>query len=439
MSELLGNALGQMLGELFGESLEQMLDKRALMRSLDAAVKRAEQRFASEYRAQDAELADALATQTRFADLPSVQAALRELVTRPFHDPTAPVAALQRSFADVLPERAERARVDAAVRAYLGYLGQEALYVPQLQQLYALSFQKTSAESSRRIAVSAEALVQGIDELRADMRQLPAPPPLAALAAPAHPLAERPRPWHNLPQRSSVRFVGRKEELEQLNRLLLPYPRSRHFLVTLDGIGGVGKSALAIELAYRCREDYTALPENERFDAIVWVSAKRTLLTAGGIQQRQQTFTTLADLYRQIAIVLDQPAILQADADQRGGLVERALAAQRTLLIVDNLETVDDEELLTFLRELPDPTKAIVTTRHRIDIAYAIRLAGMPEPDARSLMLVEAARKGVELTLATESTDSKEQAGAAPSIAVLDDLYRKTGGIPLAIVWSIAL
>jgi LuxR family glucitol operon transcriptional activator len=443
MSELIGNALGQLLGELlgelFGESAEQMLDKRALNRGLDAAVKRAEQRFAREYRAQDAELADALATQTRFADLPSVQAALRELVTRPFHDPTAPVATLQRSFADVLPERTDRERVDAAVRAFLGYLGQEALYIPQLQQLYALSFQKASAESSRRIAASAEALVQGIGDLRADMRQLPAPTAPAALPAPAHTAVERPRPWHNLPQRSYARFVGRRDELEQLNRLLLPYPRSRHFLVTLDGIGGVGKSALAIELAYRYREDYAALPADQRFDAIVWVSAKRTLLTAGGIQQRQQTFNTLADLYREIATVLEQPAIPQAAADHRRGLVERALAAQRTLLIVDNLETVDDEELLTFLRELPDPTKAIVTTRHRIDIAYAIRLAGMPEPDARALMMVEAARKGVELTLATEQVEGKAQASSTPSVAVLDDLYRKTGGIPLAIVWSIAL
>jgi len=74
------------------------------------------------------------------------------------------------------------------------------------------------------------------------------------------------------------------------------------------------------------------------------------------------------------------------------------------------------------LRELPDPTKAIVTTRHRIDIAYAIRLTGMPRGDAQALIELEAARKGVEL-----SADS------------IEDLYRRTGGIPLAIVWSIAL
>src|SRR5215212_807288 len=99
-ADLLTNALGQLLGEVFGETIEQKLDRRTMLRELKAAVARAEQRFAREYRQQDAELADALATQTRFADLPSVQAALRELLTRPFNDPQSSVAVLQRSFAD---------------------------------------------------------------------------------------------------------------------------------------------------------------------------------------------------------------------------------------------------------------------------------------------------------------------------------------------------
>jgi tetratricopeptide (TPR) repeat protein len=417
MLEILVGALGQMLGELLGEPLDGALDRRARNRALGAAVKRAEQRFVREYRARDAELTDALFSQAHLAELPSVRAALHDLLTHPFHDPSAPVAAIRRSFSDVLPARIDRDRVDAAVALFLQYVGQEVLYIPQLQKLYALAFQKASAESSRKIAASTAALAQDISELRDDLRQLPAATPPPALPAPA-----RPRPWHNLPQRSYTRFVGRHDELEKLTQLLLPYPRSRHFLVTLDGIGGVGKSALALELAYRYRDGYEALPPDQRFAAIAWVSAKRTLLTASGIQQRPQTFSTLGDLYREIATVLDEPAILQADPAQRRGLVERALASQRTLLIVDNLETIDDEELLTCLRELPDPTKVIVTTRHRIDIAYAIRLVGMPQADAQALMMVEAARKHVDLP--PEATD---------------DLYRRTGGIPLAIVWSIGL
>jgi tetratricopeptide (TPR) repeat protein len=421
-SELLSNALGQLIGEVLGETIEQKLDRLALLRELRSAVTRAEVRFAREYRVQDTELADALGTQMRFADLPSVQAALRELLTRPFHDPKPSVTVLRQSFADVLPERVDRARVDAAMQAFLDYLGQEVLYIPQLRDLYALAFQKMSIEHSRATADHTAALVQTMQGMRDEMRQIAAAPPLAALPPPAAPPTRRALPWHNLPQRSYTRFVGRQAELAKLTDLLLPHPHSRHFVVTLDGIGGVGKSALALELAYRYRDGRATLPEAERFDAIIWISAKRTLLTASGIQQRQQTFNTLNDLYREIATVLEQLGLLQADAGHRRTLVEHALTAQRTLLIVDNLETVDDEELLSFLRELPDPTKAIVTTRHRIDIAYSIRLTGMPEPDAQALMVVEAARKSVELPPDATS-----------------DLYRRTGGIPLAIVWSIGL
>ena len=117
VDQMLVNLLGELLGELTGETLEQALDRRALERGLVRAVRRAEQRFAREYRAQDAELVDALTTQRRFVDRPSVRAALRELLTRPFHDPAQPLEQLRRSFGDVLPERADRASVDAAVSA----------------------------------------------------------------------------------------------------------------------------------------------------------------------------------------------------------------------------------------------------------------------------------------------------------------------------------
>jgi len=378
--------------------------------------------FAHEYDAIDPELTNALIAQTRFADVPSVQIALKDMLIHPFHDPVQTVVVLQRSFHDVLPERVDRTRVDRAVAAFLHYLGQEVLYIPQLQHLYTLAFQKVSAESSSAIAANTAALVESMRDLRDDIKQLPAVMNLSALPNPSEQLAEHPQPWNNLPQRPYTHFVGREAELHKLTQLMLPYPRSRHILITLDGIGGVGKSALALELAYRFRDSSSTLSPEERFEAIVWISAKRTLLTASGIQQRQQTFSTLTDLYREIAIVLELPSNMQVDLDQRRVLVEHALTSKRTLLIVDNLETVDDEEVLTFLRELPDPTKAIVTTRHRIDIAYAIRLTGMPHTDALALIELEAQRKDIEL-----SADAAE------------DLYRRTGGIPLAIVWSIAL
>jgi tetratricopeptide (TPR) repeat protein len=425
IEEILANTLGGILSEVLGARLKQpikrLFDEHDLQRALATAIKRAEGRFAQHYHATDAELTHVLMIQTRFADLPGVQEALKEMLTHPFHDSTQSITTLHRSFQDVLPIRVDRTRVDAAVNAFLHYLGEEVLSLPQLQSLYALAFQKMSAENSRTIAENTTALVERMRNLHDDMKQLPTVLTMPALVPHEH-LSVSVHPMHNLPQRAYPQFIGRKAELQKLMQLLLPYPRSRHFLVTLDGIGGVGKSALALEIAYYYRDNYHLLPPEERFEAIIWISAKQTLLTASGIQRRGQTFSTLGDLHREIATVVELPLIMQVDVEQRRGLVEHTLTMKRALLIVDNLETVDDEEVLTFLRELPDPTKAIVTTRHRIDIAYAIRLVGMPHADAQALIALEAASKYVDM-----------------SADAMENLYRRTGGIPLAIVWSIAL
>lgn len=222
----------------------------------------------------------------------------------------------------------------------------------------------------------------------------------------------------NLPPRDYAQFVGRQRELAEVRRLL--HPRSRPYLVTVDGIGGIGKSALALEAAYAYLDP--GLPASERYEALVWLSAKNTVLTTEGIQTRTQQFKTLSNLFAAIAQTLDYPAITQARADEQRAIVEQLLAERRTLLILDNLETVDDEDLLDFLRELPPPTKALITTRHRIDNAFPLALTGMPEADAHALIEQEAGRKGV-----TSSVELREQ------------LWARTGGMPLAIVWSIGL
>jgi hypothetical protein len=225
--------------------------------------------------------------------------------------------------------------------------------------------------------------------------------------------------YHNLPQPDYGRFIGREKELAKIYDLLSP--ANRHFLVTIDGIGGIGKTTLALEVAHHYLRDVDKLPEAERFDAIIWTSAKRDVLTGEGIAQRHQALRTLNDIYTMISIALEREDITRARSEEQLELVRRALVRQRALLIVDNLETVHDEDVLSFLRELPSPTKAIVTTRHRIDVAYPIRLKEMSWDEAEQLIAQECDRKGVKL--------SDEQARK---------LYERTGGVPLALVLSIA-
>jgi hypothetical protein len=226
IAEILANALGgilsEVLGRVFKQPIKSMLDEQSMNRALISAVNRAEVTFARDYHAIDAELTSALIAQTRFADVPSVQAALKDMLTHPFHDPAQTVIVLQRSFHDVLPERTDRTRVDQVVTTFLHYLGQEVLYIPQLQHLYTLAFQKGSAESSRAIAANTAALVESMRDLREDIQQLPAAMNLSALPISLEQEIEHSQPLHNLPQRPYTHFVGRETELLKLTQLMHP-------------------------------------------------------------------------------------------------------------------------------------------------------------------------------------------------------------------------
>ena len=135
---------------------------------------------------------------------------------------------------------------------------------------------------------------------------------------------------------------------------------------------------MALEVAHRFLDQHDNLPPEEHFAAIVWTSAKERILTGDGVKRRYQSHRTLDDLYRTIAITLQREEIAKAEVQQQAALLHATLIQQRTLVVVDNLETMDHEAVITFTQELLAPTKVIVTTHHRIDVAYPVRLTGMP-------------------------------------------------------------
>ena len=98
---------------------------------------------------------------------------------------------------------------------------------------------------------------------------------------------------------------------------------------------------------------------------------------------------------------------------ERNIVVSHFLAEKRVLLMLDNLEEVDDPELMIFLRDLPAPSKAIVTTRHRIDVAVPVHLHSLNEATAAELVRLECERYHLSV--------SEEQ------VAVL---LQRTGGLP---------
>lgn len=409
------------------DNIKKLRSDAAFNRAFEEGFQQASKRFLSEYETQDEDLVAAIQSDKNFFEHEQVQAAFLKILKQPGSYLLEEREQVIQSFDNVLPLRKNRQRVDRAVTYFLKCLAEELWHLPEISPIYSLQFQRMTAEAAKQQVELQKTQLQSIVGINVGIREALTQLSDAIVEQKALPeavpysLPEKPKMLHNIPQPDYGKFIGRDDELKQIARILRPYPYSQHAIVTIDGIGGVGKTTLALEIANRYLRNYERIEPEKRFEAIIWTSAKQTVLTAEGIRTRRQVLRTLKDIYTAIAITLQREDILHASKDEQDEIVCNALIQQRTLLIVDNLETVDDSSVISFLRELPAPTKAIVTTRHRLDVAYPIRLTGMPWNDADLLIKQECREKMVRLT-------DKEAL----------HLYNRTGGVPLAIVWSLA-
>jgi hypothetical protein len=248
-------------------------------------------------------------------------------------------------------------------------------------------------------------VVQVLDYLQKRHKKVDVPGEAGQVPPPPPPL---PIP-HNLPPRSE--FIGREAEKARIHEAL----RSRSYLVSIDGIGGIGKTALALEVAHEClRASKGEEPTDGvvTFNGFIWTTAK----------DRDLTMNELLDF---IARTLDYLGIMQQPVEEKRIAVRKLLLEKPYLLIVDNFETITDEDVRDFLLELPEPSKALITTREqKLRQVWAISLKGLAEPEALALIRSEGRRLGLA---SLEHAEDR----------VLRHLYEATGGVPLAIKWAI--
>lgn len=228
----------------------------------------------------------------------------------------------------------------------------------------------------------------------------------------------------NLPGRHLIydRFVGREENLKRIIELLKD---ERRRISWISGSGGIGKTALA----YRVAEEIIA---NENLigelDYLVWVSAKDDALTLSGVEKRQPTLNSLSDLVMAIDQTTDYAAGISTQhiavvrsASDALDLLNNILCHWTGLLILDNLETLQDEEVFRFLQQLPGKSRALITTRQATDLwgGDTVNLAPMTNIEAVTLIKTEALRCGNSWLEANENA--------------IQDVLEISGRIPLAI------
>jgi len=223
---------------------------------------------------------------------------------------------------------------------------------------------------------------------------------LAAASLPDAPAAPR----HNLPA-ARTRFIGREAALADLARLL---PAAR--LLTLTGIGGCGKTRLALQLAQQQRA---------AFDGGTW-------------------FVDLAPLTDGGRVAATCAAVFGLREEGEAPLVERLrehLAGSATLIVLDNCEhVIDGAAALAEALLAGGHTTVVATSREGLGVAgeqiYPVRSLTLPaSADLGAVQAAEAVRVFVDRAQLARPDFEVDDDNAAP----VADICRRLDGIALAI------
>lgn len=191
---------------------------------------------------------------------------------------------------------------------------------------------------------------------------------------------------HNLPlpDFDETGLIGRNEDVEKVKQLCYgPFP-----VISIVGEGGVGKTALALKVAYELLED-----PKKNFDAIVWVSSKTTQITVNEIKEIKEAITDSIGVIHEIS---KQLTGVSAPTEGFKEITEY-LATFKIALFIDNLETILDDNIKAFVGSLPSGSKIIITSRIGIGaFEYPVKLQGIDESYASQLLRILAKIRSVD-------------------------------------------
>ncbi|HTJ68475.1 MAG TPA: BTAD domain-containing putative transcriptional regulator [Actinospica sp.] len=187
---------------------------------------------------------------------------------------------------------------------------------------------------------------------------------------------DRPRPSVPAPRQlpaDTRLFTGRHTELDELTSLAAEGSAASGTVVisAINGMGGVGKTALAVRAAHRLAEHY---PDGQLFIDLHGYSANLDPVAPED---------ALDYLLRSLGV---PPQSIPGDLDARTALYRSRLADTRTLILLDN--AADASQILPLLPAAPD-CLVLVTSRNRLtslDEAHILALDVLPHADAVALL-----------------------------------------------------
>jgi len=221
-----------------------------------------------------------------------------------------------------------------------------------------------------------------------------------------------------------TQYVGREDSSALLIELL--NEQSAPWIATVVGIGGIGKTSLVDTVT---RE----IIRQASFYEVGWVTASQTIFNAGGsiLPVTQPTISTTSIVEKLCTQLLPgYTSSVQRTSEESFAMLEQRLKSAPFLIVVDNLETLADIELLLpLLRRLANPTKFLLTTRNSLydepDL-YHLKVPELIWKDALQLMRWEAEQRNIQSVTVAGDVD-------------LYPIYEAVGGNPLALRLVIGL
>jgi hypothetical protein len=218
-----------------------------------------------------------------------------------------------------------------------------------------------------------------------------------------------------LPSYAVEEFVGRREELAELLGALrdpgLP-------LITLTGIGGIGKTALAEEAVRRAAVEGL-------FTRTVWRSTQAEKFIGDGVERSEEARYSFDELLADILVQSGKSSIAGASTAVKLDAVSGLLATEHVLIVLDNLETVSNRDaLVASLFNILGKGKLLITSRYEIKhprVHPIVLKEGLSLEDGIAFLKVTASRRNIQ-ALMDASRDT------------LTRIHSVTGGAPLAML-----
>lgn len=222
----------------------------------------------------------------------------------------------------------------------------------------------------------------------------------------------------NLPDKPAYgRLVGRDEALTAVVNAL--QSSSGKSVVSISGLGGIGKTAVAYEVIKR-------VMQSGRFEKLAWESAKSEDFTGVRIRQRHTQTNSFATVLASYAHQLGFESLAIQSPEVLHYRLRDALRSGRYLIVLDNLETLDAaQQVAQYLYEMVNPgqSRVLITSRERLvdePFVYDYFLRGLSETASLELIRDEAeVREAIALLQADDH--------------FLRRIYTSTGGMPLAL------